>query len=69
MASSQKIVIVDIKGMTCQSCVQSINQTFSGMSGLQKIVISLEKENGTFTINPDEINTNQIIDKIEECGF
>ena len=69
MASSQKIIIVDIKGMTCQSCVQSINQTFSGMSGLQKIVISLGKENGTFTINPDEISTNEIIEKIEDCGF
>ena len=69
MASSQKIVTVEIKGMTCQSCVQSINSTFSDVPGLQKVVISLEKEIGIFTINSHEISTNLIIEKLEDCGF
>lgn len=70
MAQSQEVITLNIKGMTCQSCVKSINKALSGEPGILKIVISLEKDIGIFTIDSNIIkNTELIVEKLGECGF
>jgi len=41
---SQKIVITGIEGMTCNSCVQLIQNTVGAVDGIVKITVSLDKK-------------------------
>ncbi|KAG2224319.1 hypothetical protein INT45_012888 [Circinella minor] len=61
--------ILPVKGMTCQSCVKSINNALSGLPGLETIDISLKNENATVVHDPSLLPKQAIITVIEDCGF
>ncbi|KAI8390254.1 hypothetical protein BD560DRAFT_380401 [Blakeslea trispora] len=60
---------LDIQGMTCQSCVNSITNACTLLSGLKTINISLEDETAIVKFDPLLTTQQQIIETIEECGF
>ncbi|XP_034533630.1 copper-transporting ATPase 2 [Notolabrus celidotus] len=58
-----------IVGMTCNSCVQSIEGRISQMTGVQSIVVSLKEEKGTVTFDPSLTEPEKIRAAIEDMGF
>ncbi|XP_051799249.1 copper-transporting ATPase 2 [Acanthochromis polyacanthus] len=58
-----------IGGMTCGSCVRSIEGRISDLSGVQSIVVSLEEEKGTIAFDPSLTDPEQLRAAIEEMGF
>ncbi|KAI8377082.1 hypothetical protein EDC96DRAFT_250907 [Choanephora cucurbitarum] len=60
---------LNVQGMTCQSCVNSISNACLSLNGLKTIDVSLENEMATVEFNPLLITQHQIIEMIEECGF
>ncbi|XP_074521011.1 copper-transporting ATPase 2 [Halichoeres trimaculatus] len=58
-----------IVGMTCNSCVQSIEGRISQMTGVESIVVSLEEEKGTVTFDPSVTEPERIRAAVEEMGF
>ncbi|XP_065058304.1 copper-transporting ATPase 1-like isoform X1 [Rhopilema esculentum] len=64
-----KNVTVDITGMTCNSCVQSIEEMISGVPGVSLIKVSLENENALVSYNSTVTTAEQICDQIEDMGF
>ncbi|XP_023125408.2 copper-transporting ATPase 2 isoform X1 [Amphiprion ocellaris] len=58
-----------IRGMTCGSCVRSIEGRISDLSGVQSIVVSLEEEKGTIAFDPSLTDPEQLRAAIEEMGF
>ncbi|XP_069496210.1 copper-transporting ATPase 2 isoform X2 [Ambystoma mexicanum] len=61
--------VVDIVGMTCQSCVQSIDGRISKVPGIVNIKVSLEQSNAVVTYLPALISPQQICLEIENMGF
>ncbi|KAK1876793.1 Copper-transporting ATPase 2 [Dissostichus eleginoides] len=58
-----------IVGMTCSSCVQSIEGRISGATGVRSIAVSLKEEKGTITFDPSLTEPEQLRAAIEDMGF
>ncbi|KAM9334150.1 copper-transporting ATPase 2 [Symphorus nematophorus] len=67
--SSVQTVTIWIAGMTCNSCVQSIEGRISQMTGVQSIAVSLKEEKGTITFDPSLTEPEQLRAAIEDMGF
>ncbi|XP_061535850.1 copper-transporting ATPase 2 [Phycodurus eques] len=64
-----QIVIVWIGGMTCNSCVQSIEGRISQIMGVHSVEVSLKHEKGTITFDPGLTGPEQLRVAIEDVGF
>lgn len=62
-------VTIKILGMTCQSCVQSIEGRISKVKGIVSIKVSLKQSNAVIKYLELEINPHQICQEIEDMGF
>ncbi|XP_074651916.1 copper-transporting ATPase 1-like [Tubulanus polymorphus] len=62
-------ISIDIRGMTCNSCVKTIESLLSECKGIVTVKVTLADEKGDFTFDPDLITIKQIIEHIEDMGF
>nr|XP_009860869.1 copper-transporting ATPase 2 [Ciona intestinalis] len=60
---------ISIEGMTCNSCVQTIQQQIGSYTGVESIKVSLENKEATLDYNPELIGLELVIDAIEDMGF
>lgn len=67
-ASLQNVVII-IKSMTCNSCVQSIEEVISQRTGVHAVTVYLKEQKGTITFDPRVTCAEELRDAIEEMGF
>lgn len=65
----QENVSVSIVGMTCQSCVRTIEQNIGQLDGVNLITVSLENKNAAISFNPSKTGPEQLRLAIEEMGF
>lgn len=61
--------VVNILGMTCHSCVKSIEDRISSLKGIVNIKVSLEQGSATVRYVPSVMNLQQICLQIEDMGF
>ncbi|XP_048175260.1 copper-transporting ATPase 1 isoform X2 [Corvus hawaiiensis] len=64
-----QIVVVNIEGMTCSSCVQSIEGVLSQKAGVKSVHVSLPNGNGTIEYDPLQTSPEDLRSSIEEMGF
>ncbi|KAM9039778.1 copper-transporting ATPase 2 isoform 1-T2 [Sarcophilus harrisii] len=67
--SSTSTGTINILGMTCQSCVKSIEDKISKLKGIVSTKVSLEQSNATVKYIPLTINLPQICSEIGDMGF
>ncbi|KAF8356564.1 cua-1, partial [Pristionchus pacificus] len=60
---------VSIKGMTCNSCVQSIQEKMKGVSGVISIQVDLKKEEGEIIYENPPLTGDKVVQEIDDCGF
>ncbi|NXG27275.1 ATP7B ATPase, partial [Dromaius novaehollandiae] len=68
-SSQTHTVAVSVQGMTCQSCVQSIEGQISKVKGVVSIKVSLEQNNAVIQYVQSEISPEQICQEIQDMGF
>ncbi|NXE46868.1 ATP7B ATPase, partial [Casuarius casuarius] len=68
-SSQTHTVAVSVQGMTCQSCVQSIEGQISKVKGVVSIKVSLEQNNAVIQYVHSEISPEQICQEIQDMGF
>ncbi|KFQ62929.1 Copper-transporting ATPase 2, partial [Pelecanus crispus] len=64
-----RTAVIRIDGMTCNSCVQSIEGTISQRQGVQCIAVSLADGTGTIHYDPAVTNGEELRAAIEDMGF
>lgn len=64
-----KSVLISIEGMTCNSCVQSIEGTIGDMPGVKSVKICLAEGTGEIVFNADLTGENDLTDAINDMGF
>ncbi|KAF9931786.1 hypothetical protein FBU30_009590 [Linnemannia zychae] len=73
MTRSQKLKArtaqLSVQGMTCASCVASIERSLKGTPGLVSIKVALLAERATIEYFEDQISPRQVANLIEEIGF
>ncbi|KAL1919673.1 uncharacterized protein VTP21DRAFT_1604 [Calcarisporiella thermophila] len=62
---------IDLKifGMTCASCVNTVEKEVSALEGVLSASVNLALEIGKFEYDPARIGPRDIVDRIEELGF
>ena len=68
-ADGFKSLELQIEGMTCVSCVHSIESTLLQKPGVISSSIALAISLGKFSFNPDQIGVRDIIEHINDLGF
>ncbi|XP_053555306.1 copper-transporting ATPase 1 isoform X2 [Bombina bombina] len=63
------VAVLNIEGMTCNSCVQSIEGLISQKPGVKSIKVSLANKNATVEYDPAATNPDTIRESIEDMGF
>uniref|UniRef100_F6QPH5 P-type Cu(+) transporter n=1 Tax=Callithrix jacchus TaxID=9483 RepID=F6QPH5_CALJA len=61
--------VINIDGMTCNSCVQSIEGVISKKPGVKSIRVSLANSNGTIEYDPLLTSPETLREAIEDMGF
>ncbi len=61
--------ILNINGMTCMGCVNSIKNVVEKISGVNDVDVSLESNQVKIQYNPEKANINQFKKTIVEAGF
>lgn len=73
LESDQEAIInecrIHINGMTCNSCVKSIEGMISTKAGVESIVVSLEEKEGCVKYAANKVNPEEIAEQIEDMGF
>lgn len=62
-------VQISIEGMTCNSCVQTIEGTMSQRNGVRSAQVSLANHQGTFVYDPLITTSEELRAAIEDMGF
>ena len=60
---------IPIRGMTCGSCVASIERELSRVSGVHTAAVDLAAANAAVTYDPTVAQVNDLIQAIEEAGY
>ncbi|MCY3412566.1 MAG: copper-translocating P-type ATPase [Candidatus Heimdallarchaeota archaeon] len=66
---TEKKLQLDISGMTCSSCVNTIESYVSSQEGIDKINVNLLAERAEVIYNPDLLKIEQIKEFVEDVGF
>lgn len=61
--------VFNVKGMTCNHCVMSIQKGVGEVKGVKKVDVSLQEGKATVEYNPAETNPNAIKTAIEDVGY
>lgn len=60
---------IHIIGMTCQSCVRSIEERVSSVGGVHRIVVSLDENEAQVDLDPAVICATEVAAIIDDMGF
>ncbi|KAF2364187.1 Heavy metal-associated domain copper ion-binding [Trinorchestia longiramus] len=63
------VTVLSVDGMTCQSCVQSIESRIGGMEGISKISVQLTPGRATVHHDASKISPQQVCEAIDDMGF
>ncbi|XP_051929043.1 copper-transporting ATPase 1 isoform X2 [Hippocampus zosterae] len=62
-------VTLGVRGMTCGSCVQSIEKHIGSLPGVIHITVSLEQANATVIFNDSQQSAASLLEAIDDKGF
>lgn len=60
---------LDISGMTCSGCAQSVTRVLSGLNGVEKVAVSLDHANAQITFDPKVVNLDDFRFVVKAAGF
>jgi copper chaperone len=60
---------IDVKGMSCSSCIQKIEKKLSKLKGIEEVKADLAKGKVYVKFNPKIIGLNEIKAEIEDLGY
>ena len=69
LLESEHVVLVNVDGMVCHSCVQNIEMNIGKMTGVHEIKVSLSDKSARINYDPSLVTPGKLCDAIEEMGF
>ncbi|MFV2029625.1 heavy-metal-associated domain-containing protein [Neisseria sp. S1] len=64
-----KTVTLNIEGMTCGGCVNSVTRVLEAIEGVEKVQVDLASGRAVINIAEGKTDTTQLIEAIENAGF
>lgn len=67
MATTEKTL--QINGMTCSACANSIEKGLSQIEGVEKANVNYAMERSTIVYDPEKTNVNEFMERVEKLGY
>ena len=64
-----KKIILPVTGMTCASCVATIEKGLSKMPGVSNVNVNLASEKASIEYDPSKVDTKALMDTISDVGY
>lgn len=61
--------IIQVEGMSCQHCKNSVESALSNLNGVQSAEVNLEENNVRVEFDDSKVNITQMKDAIEDQGY
>jgi len=68
-ANKHENVIIKISGMSCQHCVQHIENALQQSRGVNKVRVDLTEEKAYIEYDPSIINVDNLLQVIKDTGY
>ena len=65
---SMRTVVLSIEGMMCKHCVAHVEKALKGVMGVEEVVVSLENNNATVTVQPN-VSNDALVEAVEEADY
>ncbi len=62
-------VILPVTGMTCASCVATIEKGLSKLPGVSQVNVNLASEKASIEYDPSKVDTRALMDTIQDVGY
>ncbi len=62
-------IVIKIGGMTCASCVQTVEKALNKAEGITEAIVNLATEKATITFDASELNYEDIAEVINNTGY
>jgi Cu+-exporting ATPase len=60
---------IDIQGMSCANCSQTITDAVESVDGVSEVNINFATDEGSVEYDPDDVSLGEIFDAIEDAGY
>ncbi len=64
-----KKIILPVTGMTCASCVATIEKGLSKLPGVSQVNVNLASEKASIEYDPSKVDTRALMDTISDVGY
>jgi copper chaperone CopZ len=61
--------VLEVKGMTCGSCVKRVNKIISGFKGVSDVTVDLQRMEAAFECDVPATDVAGIVQAINDFGF
>jgi P-type Cu+ transporter len=65
----EKQVILPVQGMTCASCVNTVERSLKKMPGVAEATVNLATERATVTYDPEQTTVPALVEKVKAIGY
>jgi len=66
---SKEVVVLNVEGMSCSHCENSVKKSVGALDGVENVTIDLEGKKVTVQYDSDKASVQSLKDAIEEQGF
>ena len=64
-----EVLVMDISGMHCDGCVNTLTGVLAEMEGVGDVKVSLEYEQAKVKFDPEEVSPEELKKAVEEKGY
>ena len=61
--------VLEVKGMSCGSCVKKVNKIISGFKGISQVSVDLQRMEAAFECDSPATDVSDIVRAINDFGF
>ena len=66
---SKVTTVLNVEGMSCQHCVNSVNKAVGGLKGVDKVSVDLQGKTVAVEYDPGQIGLDKVKEVIEDQGY
>ncbi|MGC8866474.1 MAG: heavy metal translocating P-type ATPase [Bacteroidales bacterium] len=66
---SRTFLTLPVEGMTCASCVATVEKAVKSLEGIEEASANLALGNVSITYDPDKVDPQHLVQKIQEAGY
>lgn len=66
---SKVTTVLNVEGMSCQHCVNSVNKTVGKLQGVDRVMVDLKGKTVSVDYDQDQVGLEKIKEIIEDQGY